>query len=75
VAAGRKQVFSRVAAARAAAAKADRLRVSRGRAHHASSPGGTSTAASQVAFNNTTALAVSFYFSGELYNLSFEMAQ
>ena len=41
VAAGRKQVFSRVAAARAAAAKAGRLRVSRGRASHASSPGGS----------------------------------
>jgi hypothetical protein len=42
VAAGRKKVFSRVAETRAAAAQADRLRVSRASGVLASSPGGSS---------------------------------
>jgi hypothetical protein len=45
VAAGRKGVFSRVAEARAAAAQANRLRISRAHGARASSPGGSSASA------------------------------
>ncbi len=45
VAAGRKGVLSRVAEARASAAQANRLRVSRAHGARASSPGGSSASA------------------------------
>ena len=45
VAVGRKGVFSRVAEARAAAAQANRLRISRAHGARASSPGGSSASA------------------------------
>jgi hypothetical protein len=60
VAAGRKQVFSRVAEARAAAARADRLRVGRSRVLRVSSPCGSTASVASVAPRNATTSAVSF---------------
>ena len=68
VAAGRKQVFSRVAEARAAAAQANRLRASRTAGARASSPGGSSASTVPPATRRgPTVLQVNFYFT--LFNL------
>jgi hypothetical protein len=62
VAAGRKQVFSRVAEARAAAAQANRLRASRAAGARASSPGGSSASTIPPATGRgPTALQVNLY--------------